>query len=291
MPTISPSLVLQLCLPHSSKQKVSGFMCKLGHLINKRSETWIFFSLKSTRSWTAPLQRHLDAKIFRLKSFSLCTILSLSHLTVGLERVTCLALGPWSEAELGPGLYHLSRWLLCSKIPSHMSYMHPSDSSLCQLGSGNESLRSPCLKGKLVSTTLRSSRHVLSLATWYFHSRHCTCLHEILRTLSIPVPTAEYFRWTHRRNTFSVSTTCIFNSALEASAVRFPRTNRTKRKKRLLFFHIKMKKFSQFLTWQKHSTVGRGKPFSLEKNMQASPLPHCMSGRENRNREILFYIA
>lgn len=179
MPTISPSSVLQLCLLQSSEQKVSGFTHKLGHLIS--SETWISSSLKSTGSRTVLLQKHLDAKILRLKSslfiffLSLCTIPSLPHLTVGLEKVICVALGPWSEAELGLGLYHLCRWLLRSKILSHMSYMHPSDSGLCQLGSGNGLLHSSYVKGKLAPATLWSSRHVPSLGAWCFHGRHRTC--------------------------------------------------------------------------------------------------------------------
>lgn len=175
MPTISPSSLLQLCLLLSSKQKVSSLKRMLGHLIS--SETWISFSLKSVGSRTAPLQGHLDAKIFRLKSFSLFPWApsSLSPASQLICRVICLALGPWSEVELGPGLYHLSRWLLCSTIPSHVSYTHPSDSGLCQLGSGNESLHSPYLKGKLAPTTPWSSRHVLSLGAWHFHSRQSTC--------------------------------------------------------------------------------------------------------------------
>lgn len=135
VPAFSPALFLQCCLLHSSKQKASGFMLKQCHLISKCSETWISFSLESTGSRTAPLQRLLNAKILRLKSFSAfpCVPSSpLACLTVGLEKATCLAAGLWSEVELGPGFHHLSRWLPCSKRPSHMSCSNPSGSSPCQ---------------------------------------------------------------------------------------------------------------------------------------------------------------
>lgn len=150
-------------------------MHKLGDLIS--SESWTSSSLKSTGSRTAQFWRCLDVKILRLKSFSLFpwTPSSLLPGSQLVWRVICLALGPWSEAEPEPSLYHLSRWPLCSKILSHVSYIHPPDSGLCQLGSANESLRSSYLKGKLVPTTPWSFRHVLSLGTRYFHSFHSIC--------------------------------------------------------------------------------------------------------------------
>lgn len=145
---------------------------------------------------------------------SLFTILSQPCLTVGLERIICLALGPISEAELGSGLYHLSRWFFCSKIPCHMSYTHPSDSSLCHLASGNESLHSPYLKGKPVPTTPSSSRYALPgpLVLSLLLATALVCMR---REPQNPTQPGSHSRvpWSNtHKNIFSVSTTCIFNS-------------------------------------------------------------------------------
>lgn len=218
MPTISPSSVLQLFLLHSSKQKASSFMHKLGHLIS--SETWISFRLKSTGRRSAPLQRHLDAKILRLKSFSLfpCAPSSLSPASQLVWReLPAYLLDPNQKLSWGlafticPGGSFATRYNPTCPICIHQIQDYVSlalGMNRCTLLIWKAHLRQPLHDPPDMCPLCVPGTFTVAIAL----AGHCSCLYEVLRGLPIPVPTAEYFRGTHRKNTFSVSTTCIFNS-------------------------------------------------------------------------------
>lgn len=153
MPTVSPSLVLQLCLLHSSKQKVFSFMLKRGHLISKHSEIWISFSSESAGSRTAPLQSCLDAKLLGLKPFSSfpCTPSSLlpdSQLV--WRQIPAWLLDPDQKLSWGlafticPGGSFAARDRPTRPTPIHQVQTY---------ANLNESLHSRYLNGKLASTT------------------------------------------------------------------------------------------------------------------------------------------
>lgn len=176
MPTVSPSLLLQLCPLCSSKQKVFSFMLKWGHLIRKHSEICISFSLESAGSRTAPLRSCLDAKLLGLKPFSSfpCSPSSLlpDSQLVWRQIPACL-LDPDQKLSWGlaftiwPGGSFAARDRPTRPTPIHQ-VQAPANP--------NESLRSRYLNGKLACATLRSPRRVLCLGAWCFHSHPGTHL-------------------------------------------------------------------------------------------------------------------
>lgn len=204
MPTISPSSVLQLCLLRSPKQKVSGFVLKLGHLIS--SETWISFSLKSAGSRTAPLQRYLDAKILRLKSslFPCAPSSSLSPASQLIWReLSASLLDPDQKLSWGlafticPGGSFAARYCPTCPICIHQIQAYASlalGMNRCTL-LWKASLRQP-LHGPL-DTCPPQVPATVTVTTAL--AGHYACLCEMLRSLPIPVPTAEYFRGTQEK--------------------------------------------------------------------------------------------
>lgn len=153
MPTASPSLVLQLRLLHSSKQKVVSFLLKWGDLIRKHSEICISFSLESAGSRTAPLRSCLDAKLLGLKPFSSfpCTPSSLlpDSQLVWRQIPACL-LDPDQRLSWGlafticPGGSFAAR-----DHPTRPTPIHQVQAS----ANPNESLHSRYLNGKLACIT------------------------------------------------------------------------------------------------------------------------------------------
>lgn len=203
----------------------------------------------------------------------------LACLTVGLERATCLAAGLWSETELGPGFHHLSRWLPCSKRPSHMSRSNPSGSSPCQpewitvLSFFERQAFIPW-----------SPQRVLSLG-----AHQSTHLQEILRTPLTHISMAEYFIYTE-----GILSLCPKPVLLTF----FPRTlphevaRHQKKKKKNASAFLPCTNGESFIVFNLTEAFHywNGEALFFGRSMQATSLPPPISGRGNRNRQKFFFF-